>query len=299
MRNKPSKKKENCALFLTAFLGLIACREPGLNSSKIPDSGSELEYNPIRIASFNIENFGRSKCSKEEIRETLAEIVERYDLTAIQEVRDESGETIPYFVSLLNQSGRFFHYALSPRVGDENRKEQYAFVYDTETIQLEEAGVVYADREHRFKRPPYLARFSAGKFDFVLVTIHTVPARAVEEINGLVGVVQSATEIFDGERDFIILGDLNADCTYFSEEKNSPLRTDGYYWLIGDGEDTTVANTDCTYDRIILYGEELLDNYTGISGVFRFDEALGLNKEDAGRVSDHYPVWAEFYTDRW
>ena len=34
----------------------------------------------------------------------------------------------------------------------------------------------------------------------------------------------------------MVLGDFNADCSYFDEEdKACPLRAAGYTWLIGDG----------------------------------------------------------------
>jgi len=55
--------------------------------------------------------------------------------------------------------------------------------------------------------------------------------------------------------DILILGDLNADCSYASNKarKQLKLRTDSRFdWLIDDDVDTTTTSTDCTYDRCVV-----------------------------------------------
>jgi endonuclease/exonuclease/phosphatase family metal-dependent hydrolase len=44
----------------------------------------------IKLASFNIQVFGRSKAAKAEVMEILAETIAQYDVIAIQEIRDKS-----------------------------------------------------------------------------------------------------------------------------------------------------------------------------------------------------------------
>jgi hypothetical protein len=39
-------------------------------------------------------------------------------------------------------------------------------------------------------------------------------------------------------------------------------------------------------------------DFTGEAGVFRFDTAYNLNYNSTIAVSDHYPVYASFLTDR-
>ncbi len=56
----------------------------------------------------------------------------------------------------------------------------------------------------------------------------------------------------------VILGDLNADCSYLSKTKmaNIYLRNDpAYKWLIGDDADTTVGRQQCAYDRYRLINQ--------------------------------------------
>ncbi len=109
--------------------------------------------------------------------------------------------------------------------------------------------------------------------------------------------MEYARQQFQGEGDFIILGDLNADCRYFDEDGPTPLRAAGYVWIIQNAADTTTKTTDCTYDRIIIT-EDARGDYTGGSGVFKFDAVYGLTYDETTAVSDHYPVYAEFWTNR-
>ena len=101
-----------------------------------------------------------------------------------------------------------------------------------------------------------------------------------------------AKDHFTNESDFIILGDLNADCNYFDEStyKNAAIN----HWLIGNEADTNLAKSSCTYDRIIIT-DGAQEDYAGNSGVFRFDIIYDLIYDDAKKVSDHYPVYGDFY----
>jgi hypothetical protein len=78
----------------------------------------------------------------------------------------------------------------------------------------------------------------------------------------------------------MVLGDLNADCTYYSPPKDTAF--DSWFWVIGDGEDTTVASTNCAYDRILL-NDDAKNEYLG----------FGIDKNVTSDVSDHYLVWVE------
>ena len=77
------------------------------------------------------------------------------------------------------------------------------------------------------------------------------------------------------------MGDFNAGCDYIRDWKNVRLATDPrFYWLIDNSFDTTSEHSDCPYDRIVVAGESLLDKIIPESpGVFRYDEELGLTRE--------------------
>ena len=136
-----------------------------------------------------------------------------------------------------------------------------------------------------------------GNFDATFIVIHTDPDEATDEINGLDAVVEYAQDKDPDERDFIVMGDLNADGAYFDEDGASSLSGSGYYWVIDNSVDTTTKSTEYTYDRIIIMDSAVSD-YTGDSGVYRFDVEYGLSDNETVAVSDHYPVYAELWCGR-
>jgi hypothetical protein len=159
------------------------------------------------------------------------------------------------------------------------------------------SSYTFPDPQDMFHREPLIAAFKtkSGNFDFVLIVIHTDPDYATEEINALPLVVNDAQRHFPGEKDFILIGDMNSDCSYFNENIAGPLKTADFNWLITDDMDTTIAKSDCTYDRIIITNGALED-YAGQKGVDYFDARFNMNPEQAKAVSDHYCVFAVFNT---
>ncbi len=150
-----------------------------------------------------------------------------------------------------------------------------------------------------FHLDPFIAGFKAknGNFDFILIVIHTDPDEATEKINALPKIMKDVKGKFPSEGDLIILGDLNSDCDcdYCSEFLPNPIPDTT--WLIQNSADTNVKNTFCTYDKIII-SDDTREDHTNVAGVYRFDIKHSLTPEQAVDVSDHYPVYAEFFVDR-
>ena len=270
-----------------------------------PDGGDQdgvtEEPTTIKVAAFNVQVFGRTKREKADVMAILVNITRQFDLVLIQEIRDSSETTAPLFLEMINEAeGPDYAYVRSPRLGRTSSKEAYAYFYNTETVNhTEGSDRVYDDADDVFEREPYIASFSSGGFDFTLVGIHTKPDDADNEIGNLTVVVASVLAGDPDEADVIVLGDLNADGSYFDEGGTSnPLQASEYNWAIADDMDT-MTKTDWTYDRIILleatHGHEYVD---GSAGVYVFDQILGISDEElVWDVSDHYPVYAEFATD--
>ncbi len=248
-------------------------------------------HDTIKLAAFNLQVFGTTKAGKPEVMGVLSKIIRNYDVIAVQEIRDSSQTSLLKLRDAVNSMGSPYDYVVSERLGRTTSKEQYAYLYNTQTIQLIGSPYTYPDSNDLFQREPYVANFKVknGNFDFVLITIHTDPDTATQEINDLTMVVEDAKSKYQGEGDFIVMGDLNADCTYFKENGQSPLRSSDYNWVINNSVDTTTKSTDCTYDRIIITTPAKTD-FTGEAGVFRFDTAYNLNYESTIAVSDQYPV---------
>ncbi|ETA67814.1 metal-dependent hydrolase [Methanolobus tindarius DSM 2278] len=257
-----------------------------------PDEVNVPTSDTLRIGAFNVQVFGVTKADKPEVMDVLADIVRTYDVIAIQEIRDKSQTALPELVDLVNSDGSEYDYVVSERLGRTTSKEQYAYIYNTATVSVNDA-YTYPEPNGTdpFHRQPYIASIEAlqGNYDATLIVIHTDPDEATEEINALDDVLSYAQSQNPEESDFIIMGDLNADGSYFDEDGTSDL--DEYYWIIDDSQDTTTKSTDYTYDRIILTDDS---DITGELGVFRFDLVYGLDEELTTDVSDHYPVYAEF-----
>ena len=259
----------------------------------------------VRIGSFNIKVFGKKKMSNETVIKELVGIFHDYDFVAVQEIKDIDEEVPFLFLDKLNEkflnmsnASHQWDIVLSERSGkqedDLNSQEQYAFYFKPTVFKLLKEGVLFDDEDNDlFQREPFLAKFmildkngiETGT-DLVFVNIHTKPTLAVEEMQALDDVLLWAQSNYSEDDDYVILGDLNADCSYasYSEITSLPIHSENYTWIIPDNADTTVGESRCAYDRIITSSD--LDG--------RLTGDWGIHQEISGpSVSDHKPIWFE------
>ncbi|XP_060076203.1 deoxyribonuclease-1-like [Ylistrum balloti] len=257
----------------------------------------------LRISAFNVRTFGQSKSGKTDVMDILTKIVLRYDIILIQEIRDKAGTAIQKLHQLVNENPDRINYnmTISERLGNTISKEQYCYFYRTDRVTVLRAEVYdEGGNNTKFEREPFLVKFQAsvqGLNTFVLGGLHIKPDHAVEELIELRNVFDQAKTVFN-TNDIMIMGDLNADCSYVPKKDwpSITLKTDtDFHWLIGDDVDTTVkASTDCAYDRFILTGNDFLSAVvSGSADIFRFDDEYGLTATQAEQVSDHYPIELE------
>ncbi|KTF74097.1 hypothetical protein cypCar_00033470 [Cyprinus carpio] len=264
----------------------------------------------MKVASFNIQKFGKSKLSDPFVLKTLIKIVSRYDIIVILEVVDSSGDSVDNFLKELNKFNKTHRYTLeiSTRLGRESYKEQFMFLYRDDLVDLV-GSYQYKDNqpgdEDAFAREPYVLRFKCHTTvlaDLVLMPVHTKPEDSVKELDELYDVFQDVKTKWKTDN-IMILGDFNADGSYVSgrEMKTIRIRSDkNFHWLITDDEDTTTSTkNDNTYDRIVVYGDDMLKAVVPNSAKpFNFQKAYKLTDEEALKVSDHYPVEVELKRKR-
>lgn len=282
-------------------LGLMYIIATAFATSYIVLQPDSVEERTTRIAAFNIQIFGRAKRQKDDVMAALTKIVREFDIVLVQEIRDSSEQTAPYFLQRINEmEGPKYNYTRSERLGRTTSKEAYAYFYNSETVEfIQGSDYVYNDVNDVFEREPYIASFKSGNFDFILVGIHTKPDDAYSEIGNLTLVVSSIQEARPDEKDIIVMGDLNADGRYFNEDDtSSPFRASEFYWTITNDMDT-MTKTDYTYDRIVLLNTTWNHEYVvGTARVFYFDQEYGIDDLTLiGEISDHYPVFAEYKTN--
>ena len=278
----------------------------------IPDMLTYNDEGALDIAAFNVQSFGRTKMKDKAVKEKLVEIVLRYDLILIQEIRDSSGDSILELMSAVNlasskkyDSGTQYGLALSPRLGRTDSKEQYAFIYRKDWLRVVNQAV-YNDVDDVFEREPYYVHFQSDRAmikDFVTVGIHTKPdekrTHTEREISKLADVYDSIVSSWRLS-DVIIMGDFNGGCNYVEDWSHIKLASNkAFYWLIDDHVDTTVKQTECPYDRIVVRGDRLVRSVIPTSpSVYRYDFEMGLSQEFAEDISDHYPVAFQIYSKK-
>jgi len=249
----------------------------------------------IKIMSFNIQIFGVSKMAKPELVGILVDIVSQADIIAVQEVRSLVIDPVEQFMALLPDT---YKYVIGPRQGRSSSKEQYWVIYDSAKITVLEEDS-WPDKDDIFERSPYAVYFKTkSAFDFILLNNHIQPRAAEKEIRALPNVVTYYVDLWK-DPDVLVMGDFNADGQYFDSFLLDSIFPEIGYKIIFTDEDTTVAESHNTYDRFIITNSALED-FTGKFGVIRFDETYDFGGYSIlpRNVSDHYPIWAEFWTNR-
>jgi len=248
----------------------------------------------IRVASFNLQVFGEAKLAKPHVVEVIARMIRQYDVVAVQEIRSRSQDTLPKLVEAINAGGAQYDFVIGPRLGRTASKEQYAFVFDRATIEVDRNQTyTVEDRDDVLHREPLVAWFRVRgpppneAFTFTLVNIHVDPDDVRREVNVLDDVFRAVRDDGREEDDVILLGDLNTDDQHLGQIGQSAAIVAAI-----SGVPTTVRGGS-QLDNL-LFDEGATKEFTGRAGVFDFLREYNFTLEQAAEVSDHLPVWAEF-----
>ena len=264
----------------------------------------------ILVASFNIQAFGQSKVENPWVLERLAAVIRQFDVVAIQEVRSKDTGTLPRLLQAINQTGVQYQYLIGPRLGRTSSQEQYAYVYDSARIiaspqatytvldgkptgnTTQEVGI--PGQPDLLHREPFVARFVVKTlpqpFRFTMANVHTDPDEVKSEMDVLANVwngVRAFERMQANEDDLLMVGDFNADPPRFGKLGQIA----GIQPTIA-GIPTNVRGTNL-YDNI-MHDAATTKEYTGRSGVLSLMQFFGLSVEDALKLSDHHPIWAEY-----
>jgi len=266
----------------------VPAQEAGVVQQRVERQGGT-----IRVASFNIQVFGEKKLAKPRVQNLLAEIVRHFDIVAIQEIRSKQ-EIMPRFMDAVNATGRHYDFVVGPRLGRSTSKEQYAFVYDTASIEIDRNALyTVADPDDLLHREPLVGWFRVRgpppdqAFTFSLVDIHTDPDETKQELDALADVFRAVRDDGRGEDDVILLGDLNVDDHHLGRLG----QLSQIHWAISGVATNTRGNK--LYDNII-FSDVATSEYMGRWGVFDMVREFNLTIDEALEISDHMPVWAEF-----
>ena len=296
--------RKQSALLLTLICIFAACSERHENpivETDIPkelieeDTPTEQDTSTFRLAAWNIRIFSDGSRNNDELHH-IAKVLINYDFIAIVELRDEA--VLMRTEAVLAGMGRDYDYVMSPPVGAKV-KERYAFLFDPQIVGVIEGGEVFPDPKDVFLREPYFATFRAGEFDFTAIVVHVIWGDTVHrrrEVQELANVYQAVQAADDAEQDVILLGDFNRNPD--DQLAYRPLLSlPSMEHLFQLPQKSHIKDTSL-YDNI-FFQTRYVTEYTGDSGIERFDEILFRNDDAAASlaVSDHRPVWGIFRTD--
>ncbi len=136
----------------------------------------------IKVASWNIQNFGKSK-SVEAFAEMVA-VLKDYDVVAIQEVVAKNGgaQAVAQLADELNRKGSKWDYVISnPTAGKPFQSERYAFLWKTSILKI--VGKPWLDQNYsqQIEREPFFCTFQHNNKQFTLVSFHAVPKNKMPE----------------------------------------------------------------------------------------------------------------------
>lgn len=297
---------------------------------KIPSKAID---NNLLIATWNIRHFGDlTKKWKSESDDSpkrdyhslycIAEIISRFDVMALQEVKSN----IRALRHLLKILGPDWELLMTDETkGYRGNGERMAYLYDTRKVELSGLAcelVVPEDPkkphvhslDKQFARTPYAVGFKVGGRTFILVTLHVIYGDKAERIPELEEIAQWLSEwaldVNTWDHNLIALGDFNIDRigdklyeAFTSTGLTSPAELDAAPRTIF--YDPNKSDTHKFYDQIAWFTG--VDRKPALSLVFKtgghFDfvcqvlKDRGLTKRQLSwYISDHYPLWAEFET---
>lgn len=291
----------------------------------------------LLLATWNLREFDTAKYGGRSPLALLAiaEIASRFDLIAVQEVR----ENLWALQRLQQHLGPWWDYLVTDvTLGRRGNSERLAYLYDKRKVAFSglAAEVVLPPEAQlpQLARSPYVAGFRSGWSQLNLCTVHLYygddqadePTR-LQEVRSLAGLLARNAAQFQSGRvrtpggdaapaeNLLLLGDFNifqtSDASFRALGEAGFLVPEGLQQVPGSN-----VEKNRKYDQIAYHRKLSGMAHTGRAGVFDYYEhiyrdadaevfaaemaATSLKKFRTWRsyqLSDHLPMWAEFRVD--
>ncbi len=307
-------------------------RKPLTPASIAPIPARNLRNN-LLIATWNIREFDSGKGGRrlDESIYYIAEIIDQFDLVAVQEVRDD----LFALQRLMDALGKHWQYICTDvTLGAQGNGERMAFLFDTRKVsfgglagELVIPGNLSAVQ---FARSPFITSWKCGWAKFSLCTVHIFYGKAVpddpqrvKEIGLLADLLGKRTRAHTVDRggtkvkiegeNIVLLGDFNI----FGREDVTmqKLIEEGVFSISDVLQSVPGSNVDKKkhYDQIACGQYKFRFEPTANAGIFDFYEYV-FRDQDAARfealrgrttfkewrthqMSDHLVMWQEFKID--
>jgi hypothetical protein len=292
-----------------------------IGQAKIPPS---ILDETLNIATWNIREFGKlhkRKRRSEAAIHYIAEVLYQFDLIAIVELRDDLTD----LSRVMEVLGPYWRAVFSDFNTDPaGNRERIAYLYDKRAVvftglaaeadpprQKDKASGEYKS-EISWWRSPFMASFSAGNFDFILLTAHIrwgkSPASRIPELVKLAEWVDKrCQEKYVVDRDVIVMGDFNIPKV--NDELFRAVTSKGLEIpdaLRGTVHGSNLARTE-HYDQILHYRRytKTLKDVGGVLDFYcndwraLFPQEYYPDMDKTGftfELSDHLPLWVQLDT---
>ncbi len=286
----------------------------------------ELDRN-LLIATWNIRGFGnftRKWMSEEKDSPRrdlhsvycIAEILSRFDVIAVQEVKGNL-RALRDTLKLLGENWSMV--LTDTNKSDSGNDERMAYLFDTRRVNLSGlAGEIVIPNEwvndpdkvlrEQFVRSPYAVSFRSGDKTFILVTVHIIYGKKskdrIKEIHGIARWLNDwASDINAYDQNLIVLGDFNIDAR--GDILDQTFLSEGLY--VPEELQTlsrSIFDETKYYDQIAWFNSpdknrpKLSLEFMG-AGNYDFVQTALKNRDLTKQklsfmISDHYPLWANF-----
>ncbi len=259
----------------------------------------------LLLGTWNIREFDSTKYGRrmDDAFFFMAEVVSRFDLVAIQEVRSD----LSALQRLQRTLGSWWKYLVTDVTeGTRGNQERMAFLYDARKVRFgglagevvlppvtstDAQGNRITKPVEQLYRTPYLAAFQAGWFKFMLSTVHILwggsdadsPER-VAEIRAVSGFL--AKRVADPDAwspNLILLGDFNI---FGRDDATFRAIIDAGFEVPEEIQEIPGSNVkkDRTYDQIAFSTHARAAVECSAAGVFDFFEAVYRDEDEATYV---------------
>ena len=244
----------------------------------------------VKLLSWNIENFGKSK-SDSEIN-FIANTLKSYDIIAIQEVVAGYGgaKALARLADELNRKGSKWDYVISnPTSSSAYKTERYAFIWKTSIVK--KIGKPWLEKKYHLEidREPFYCNFEYNKKQFTVANFHAItkskqPETEIKYFKFLPSEYPNLNILF--------VGDFN--CPQSHTVFNS-LRKMGYKPILINQKTSLKKKSKndqylaSEFDNI-FYNQKVRNIDKGVIHFYKNFKTL----KDANIISDHIPIWFEF-----
>ncbi|MDY0002037.1 MAG: endonuclease/exonuclease/phosphatase family protein [Polyangia bacterium] len=269
----------------------------------------------LLLATWNLTALGEHDRSLGHL-ELMAEILQPFDLVAVQEV----GEDLTHLEVLLGKLQGNWHSLYSAVEGD---GERLGFIYNADRVTpdglagdlrvqttakrtLSVGGV--SEEFEELHRDPYLAHFVAGELELTLCNVHLYRTSSGLRNREALALARWAAGRVEAAHppcgDVVVLGDFNLSRLYPGDALHTEFLELG---MMVPGHGSHVVRTnyakDRHYDALAFFPARTAEGFAGTLGVFDFDNVVFPNLYEADPVrfhktmryclSDHRPLWIE------